>query len=176
MEFLILIWLLFGIVTAVVMNNKGRSSCAGFALGFLLGPFGLIIALVLSGNRAAQEREELQSGTHKRCPYCAELIRLEATKCRYCGSTLERPMDAELSGQLRFSTAELEVYRDEQLAALESVIAEGDASTQARVCETICRKIGRQHFAGPPREFLVAYYDQLKSRLDADSRGEGAIG
>jgi phage shock protein PspC (stress-responsive transcriptional regulator) len=29
-------------------------------------------------------------GTQKRCPWCAEWIRAEAVKCRFCGSVLER--------------------------------------------------------------------------------------
>ena len=53
MEVLIVIWVLFGIAAAVVMTNKGRSGCGGFALGFLLGPIGLVIALVMG----AEHRE-----------------------------------------------------------------------------------------------------------------------
>jgi len=41
---ILLIWLLFGIVSAVVASNKGRSGCGWFALGVLLGPFGFILA------------------------------------------------------------------------------------------------------------------------------------
>jgi len=34
MEILIIIWLAFGFATMVVMQNKGRDGCGGFALGF----------------------------------------------------------------------------------------------------------------------------------------------
>lgn len=47
MEFLG-IWLLFGVVTAVVASNKGLSGCSWFFIGTLLGPFGFILALVVS--------------------------------------------------------------------------------------------------------------------------------
>ena len=42
------IWALpFGVLVGILMRNKGRSGCGGFALGFLLGPIGLVIAFLL---------------------------------------------------------------------------------------------------------------------------------
>lgn len=42
------IWALpFGVLVGILMRNKGRSSCGGFALGFLLGPIGLVIAFLI---------------------------------------------------------------------------------------------------------------------------------
>ena len=42
------IWALpFGVLVGILMRNKGRSSCGGFALGFLLGPIGLVIAFLM---------------------------------------------------------------------------------------------------------------------------------
>ena len=56
MEVLIglVIWLACGVVGAMIMSGRGRSSCGGFALGILLGPIGLIIALLI---RPSEEHE-----------------------------------------------------------------------------------------------------------------------
>lgn len=70
MEIALFLWLMCGIVAAMIGSRKG-AGCAGFALGFLLGPFGILIALFMGGNRKA-------------CPYCRELIHKEAIVCPRC--------------------------------------------------------------------------------------------
>jgi len=72
----------------IILSNKGRSGCGGFALGFLLGPIGLLIALVMSTDHREMEKRSLQAGELRKCPTCAELVRIEASKCRFCGSDL----------------------------------------------------------------------------------------
>ncbi len=84
MEVFIVFWFLFGVVSAVIASARGGSALVGFLVGFVLGPFGVIIAFFLGGERARAEKD-LAAGTSKKCPRCAELVKPEARVCRFCG-------------------------------------------------------------------------------------------
>jgi hypothetical protein len=70
MEVALIIWLLCGIGAAMIGARKGEG-CAGFVLGILLGPFGILFALLSKGNRVP-------------CPHCRELMHKDATICPHC--------------------------------------------------------------------------------------------
>ncbi len=41
-------WLLFGIIGAVIATMKGRGGCFWFGLCAVLGPFGIVLAAIVS--------------------------------------------------------------------------------------------------------------------------------
>jgi len=96
MEYVI-IWLFCGVIAGAIYKGKGRSQGAGFLAGLLLGPIGILLALVSSRDTAAIERQQLQSGDSRKCPYCAELVKREATVCKHCQREL--PTTAQSAGR-----------------------------------------------------------------------------
>jgi ribosomal protein L32 len=95
MEAVLLFWLVCGLIAGYVYKNKGRSWGIGCVAGFLLGPLGIILALVSSKNELGLQRQNekreaqlVASGEMKKCPHCAELIRSDAKVCRYCGNSV----------------------------------------------------------------------------------------
>ena len=57
---LVAVWLAFGVGGALILSGKGRSGCGGFALGILLGPIGLIVALLLSPSEENEAARQLE--------------------------------------------------------------------------------------------------------------------
>ncbi len=100
MEF-IFIWLIFGVISAIIANNKGRSGCGWFIVGVLLGPIGIILALVVSKDDDRITRDVIDRGDMKACPHCQELVKVEASKCKHCGSVLS---DNQVYSQSKYCT------------------------------------------------------------------------
>lgn len=83
---LVVTWIALSLAAAVLAHHKGGSGVAFFILSIVLSPLiGLVSALVARPNYRTMEQREIASGDFKKCPECAELIKSDASVCRYCG-------------------------------------------------------------------------------------------
>lgn len=80
-------WLLLAVLVAGYANSKGRSGIVFFLLSIVFSPLiGFVIALALSPNSQALEKRALATGEFRKCPACAELVKIDARICKHCRS------------------------------------------------------------------------------------------
>ncbi|MBI1298533.1 hypothetical protein GC175_26670 [bacterium] len=97
---LVFVWILFGILSAMVANRKRRNVYGWAIAGFLFGPSALVVValmdsaskakstVVIDSGNADQRPTTLPSVARVPCPFCAELIIPEAKICRFCNRDL----------------------------------------------------------------------------------------
>lgn len=77
-------------------------------------------------------------------------------------------LDRKAATGFRFSEAQLDVYGIYELQTLEQVLRSEDGKQIASVADTIRRKIDApdEGIWGADRDFLVAYYDAMRTRME----------
>lgn len=93
-----LFWFVGAVLVGWYADRKGFNPGINFLVALLLSPLiGALIVLVREPNRKEIEGRAVRAGEMRRCPKCAELIRAEATVCRFCQASISETAEAVAS-------------------------------------------------------------------------------
>lgn len=118
------------IPVAYVAEERGRSSVGFFFLSFFLSFFvGILVLLALPSNRSLVP--EKGAGMDRvTCPFCAELVKKEASVCRFCGRDIVERLEALYSIRQAAAIEAEKVQFQREIVAREE-LAKATAEQQA---------------------------------------------
>lgn len=77
-------WILCCILASRIAYARGGEATLYGIAGLLLGPAGVLLALVSGRYPDVLDRRAVASGRRKVCPFCRELARVDAIRCPHC--------------------------------------------------------------------------------------------
>ena len=90
----VILWIVFSVLTGIYASSKRRSGLGWFFLSLIISPLIAFIIVAVSG---------LPQGALKKCPKCAEEVKVEALVCRFCGADVSQvgPKSNHYPGHLK---------------------------------------------------------------------------
>jgi hypothetical protein len=87
---LVIIFAMFAGFTAWLAKERGRSAMNWWLISCVISPLFAIIGLLLAPDSITTKAQEnrLKLRNMRLCPQCAEPVKIEALKCRHCGSEI----------------------------------------------------------------------------------------
>ncbi|CAM3938215.1 zinc ribbon domain-containing protein [Xenorhabdus thuongxuanensis] len=91
--YLIVIAALLGLIPAAIASSKGREFFVWWLYGALIFIVALPHSLVIRKDERSIEERKIREDGMVKCPFCAEVIKEEAIKCKHCGSDIQEKME-----------------------------------------------------------------------------------
>ncbi|MCJ7578208.1 MAG: QueT transporter family protein, partial [candidate division Zixibacteria bacterium] len=79
-----IILIILGLITAIIARRRGRNFWIWWLFGSLTLILALIFVLILEPKKRKIEKRLIATREYRRCPFCAELVNIEAKVCLHC--------------------------------------------------------------------------------------------